>query len=217
MTRRTRGTPGTTALAGLILVGFAVEIWTGAWRNQFVLARLGAVVREWIIGDGEYWRLLTAIFLHGNGTPQGTLLHLGVNLMSLVNIGRLYEMMFGTRRIVLIFFATGIAASITSMMLNGGPSVGASGAVFGVLGALVSSILRHPRLRRDPMARSIMKQCIFWIFVNIAIGLQIPQIDNAAHIGGLMAGLLIGALLPHHAPPPSPTEFVVDVTPHDPV
>lgn len=217
MNGRPKGTPGTSVLIGLILAGFAIEVLRGAWTDPVALARLGAVVHDWIVERGEYWRLVTAIFLHGNGTIPGTLLHLGVNLMSLFNIGRLYEVMFGTRRIVLIFFATGIAASITSMMLTGGPSVGASGAVFGVLGALVSSILRHPRLRRDPMARSIMRQCVFWIFVNIAIGLQIEQIDNAAHIGGLMAGLLMGALLPHNAPPPSPTEFVVDVTPSDPV
>jgi len=217
MTRRKKGTPGTSALVGLILIGFAIQVWTGAWTDPLILAYLGAVVRELIIEHGQYWRLLTAIFLHGNGTIPGTLLHLGVNLMSLINIGRLYEMMFGTRRIVLIFFATGIAASITSAMLTGGPSVGASGAVFGVLGALVSSIMASPRFRRDKVARSIVRQCVFWIIVNIAIGLQIPQIDNAAHIGGLVAGLLLGATLPNRTPPPSPAEVVVDVVPRDPV
>ncbi|MEO8382332.1 MAG: rhomboid family intramembrane serine protease [Acidobacteriota bacterium] len=216
MTRRTKGTPGTIALMGLILAGFVTEIATGAWTDPRTLAYLGAMVPELILEQGQYWRLLSAVFLHGDGSIQGTLLHLGVNLFSLFNIGRVYEIMFGTRRMVLIFFATGIAASITSMLHNVGWSVGASGAVFGVLGALVSSILRHPHFRRDRMARSIMKQCVFWIFVNIAIGLQIPQIDNAAHIGGLVAGLLLGALLPHRVNPPSPTEFVVDVTPHDP-
>ena len=217
MTRRHRGTPGTTFLVGLILAGFAIEVWRGAWTDWQVLAELGAVIRERILDHGEYWRLLSAIFLHGNGTIPGTLLHLGVNLMSLINIGRLYEVMFGTRRIVLIFFATGISASITSMMLTGGQSVGASGAVFGVLGALVSSIMRSPRFRRDRVARSIVRQCVFWIIVNIAIGLQIPQIDNAAHIGGLLAGLLLGAALPHRTPPPSPAEVVVDVVPRDPM
>lgn len=211
-----RGTPATTALLGLILLGFAYEVAIGAWKDPYLLALNGSIVPELIWDYGQYWRLLTAMFLHGDGTPQGTLLHLFVNLMSLFNIGRIFELMFGSRRYVLIYFLAGLAASVTSALHIEGSSVGASGAIFGILGALVSSILRSPRFRRDKMARSIVNQCVFWMIANIAIGFSIPQIDNAAHIGGLVAGLLLGALVPQRAlPPPPPAEVVVDVRPYE--
>lgn len=211
-----RRTPATTALLGLILLGFAYEVLIGAWKNPAILAANGSIVPWYIWENGQYWRLLTAMFLHGDGTPQGTLLHLFVNLMSLFNIGRIFELMFGSRRFVLIYFLAGIAASVTSALHIEGSSVGASGAIFGILGALVSSILRSPRFRRDRMARSIVNQCVFWMVANIAIGFSIPQIDNAAHIGGLVAGLILGALVPQRTPPPPPpAEMVVDVRPYE--
>lgn len=211
-----RRTPATTALLGLILIGFAYEVLIGAWKNPAILAANGSIVPWYIWENGQYWRLVTAMFLHGDGTPQGTLLHLFVNLMSLFNIGRIFELMFGSRRFVLIYFLAGIAASVTSALHIEGSSVGASGAIFGILGALVSSILRSPRFRRDKMARSIVNQCVFWMVANIAIGFSIPQIDNAAHIGGLVAGLILGALVPQRTPPPPPpAEMVVDVRPYE--
>jgi rhomboid protease GluP len=211
VTRRTRRHPGTWFLSALILIGFAAQILTGAWKDPLKLYYLGAMVPELIVRGGEYWRLVTAIFLHGNGTPQGTLIHLGLNLFSLVNIGRIFEDMFGRRRLIVTFFVTGIAASVASLFWGAGWSVGASGAVFGVLGALMSLIWSSPRLRSDKGARFIMSQCVFVAIANIAIGLQIPQIDNAAHIGGLAAGLLLGPLFPHRTPPPPPSDVVVDV------
>ncbi|HVE71355.1 MAG TPA: rhomboid family intramembrane serine protease [Thermoanaerobaculia bacterium] len=199
-----------------ILVGFAVEVAKGAWTDPVRLEKLGAIVPVYIAQGGEYWRLLSAMFLHGDGTKQGTLLHLAVNLFSLYNLGTLYEYMFSTRRFVLIYFVTGIAASLTSFMRLPpfGASVGASGAIFGILGAFILSVWRSPRYRDDHRARSMMKQAIFWMIANIVIGLQIAKIDNAAHIGGLVAGMLLGALLPHAAPPPGPpAEVVIDVRP----
>jgi rhomboid protease GluP len=214
--RRRRGTPATAFLIIAILLGFGIEIVTGAWTNGRVLTDLGAIERYRIVVEGEYWRLVSAMFLHGDGTIKGTLLHLMMNLWALFQLGTLYEMMFGTRRFAWIYLITGIAASITSMIVTGGPSVGASGAIFGILGAFVFSVRRSPRWRHDRVARSVVKQCVFWIILNIAISSQIPQIDNAAHIGGLIAGLLLGLLLPQPAPPPPPpAQVVIDVLPHD--
>ena len=214
MSDRARRAPATMTLIVLILFGFAIEVFTGAWRDPVKLAVLGAIVREWIM-EGEVWRLVSAMFLHGDGTIQGDVLHLGMNLFALYQLGTIYELMFGTRRFVTIYFVAGIIASITSMVINGGPSVGASGAIVGLLGAFVFSVLRSPRFRHERAARGIVKQVVFWALANIAIGMQIPQIDNSAHIGGLITGLLLGALWPHRVPPPPPTQVIVDVAPHD--
>jgi rhomboid protease GluP len=214
--RHRKGTPATAFLIVAILVGFVIEIVTGAWTNHFVLAELGAIERDLILQKGEYWRLVSAMFLHGDGTIKGTLLHLMLNLWALFQLGTLYEIMFGTRRFVWVYFITGIFASITSMVVTGGPSVGASGAIFGLLGAFIFSVRRSPRWRHDRVARSVAKQCVFWAIVNIAVTSQIPQVDNAAHIGGLVAGLILGFVWPQPAPlPPRPGEVVIDVLPHD--
>lgn len=210
-----RGTPATIVLIGCILAGFAIEVLTGAWNDPRVLTELGAITRWHILEEGDYWRLLSAVFLHGDGTARGTLLHLALNVFALFQLGSLYELMFGTRRFVLIFFVAGIAASIASVVFNDGSSVGASGAVFGILGAIISSVKSSPRFRHNPNANSIVKQCVFWMIANIVIGFTVPQIDNAAHIGGLVTGLLLGALLPHNVPPPPPAQIVMDVRPYD--
>ncbi len=215
MSSRRRRAPATSFLFAAILLGFAIEIVTGAWRDPVRLAELGAIVPEYI-RDGEVWRLLTAMFLHGDGTVAGDVLHLGMNLFALHQLGTLYEMMFGTRKFLIIYFVAGIIASITSFLHIEGASVGASGAIFGILGAFVFSVLRSPRWRHDRGARSLVGQCIFWIVANIVIGFRVPQIDNAAHIGGLVSGMLLGALLPHDPPPPpSPSRGVIDVHPYD--
>ncbi len=213
--RPRRRTPGTAFLFIAILIGFGIEIVTGAWTNDRILLRIGALYRPYI-EHGEYWRLVSPMFLHGDGTIGGTLLHLAMNLWALFQLGTLYETMFGTRRFLWIYFLTGIAASLTSMFATGGPSVGASGAIFGIMGAFVFSVRRSPVWRHNRIARSIAMQCVFWIVANIAVTSQIPKIDNAAHIGGLLAGLILGAILPHPAPPPPPpARVVVDVQPYD--
>jgi rhomboid protease GluP len=215
MSARRRITPATNLLFIAILIGFGIEILTGAWTDSARLAELGAIVPSYIIEEGQYWRLLTAMFLHGDGTIPGAFLHLGLNLFALFQLGSLYEIMFGTRRFVLIYFVAGIAASLTSTMRIMGASVGASGAIFGILGAFVFSVWRSPRWRHEKAARSMVHQVIFWIIANIAIGFRIPQIDNAAHIGGLVTGLILGAILPHQMPPPPPARTVIDVMPYD--
>lgn len=210
--------PATLLVFIAIVIGFGIEMATGAWVNPGALEKLGAIVPTLVIGDGEYWRLLSAMFLHGDGTARGGLLHVGLNLYVLWQLGRLYEILFGTRRFLLTYFVTGIAASLTTLLRfflshSDGASVGASGAIFGIMGALIVSIRRSPRWKNERWARSIVQQLMFWIVVNIAIGLSVPQIDMAAHAGGFLAGLILGALLPQREPPIPPSQAVIDVTP----
>jgi rhomboid protease GluP len=221
MSRRPPATPATFLIIIAILIGFGIEVLTGAWLNFERLANLGAIVPWLVIRDGQYWRLLSAMFLHGDGSLTGDLLHLGMNLFALWQLGRLYEMLFGTRRFVLIYFVTGLVASITTLVRftllhQAGASVGASGAIFGILGALIFSIRRSPRFRHERWARSVVQQLTFWIFANVVIGFAVPQIDLAAHLGGLAAGLLLGATLPQNEPPLPPSQAIIDVTPSQP-
>lgn len=210
--------PATLLIFIAIVIGFGIEIATGAWVHPGVLAELGAIVPALVIRDGEYWRLLSAMFLHGDGTARGGLLHVGMNLYVLWQLGRLFEIMFGTRRFLAVYFVTGIAASLTTLlrfllMHTDGASVGASGAIFGIMGALIISIRRSPRWKNERWARSIVQQLMFWIVVNIVIGFNVPQIDMAAHFGGFLTGLILGATLPLNEPPIPPSQAVIDVTP----
>lgn len=215
MTHRFRRTPGTASLVAAILVGFVIEIVTGAISDGHELAVLGAVVRPWIFRDGDYWRLVSAMFLHGNGTVGGAILHLVTNLVAFVQVGSLFELMFGTRRLLFVYFAAGILASLTSALVNGGASVGASGAIFGIFGAFVVTVWRSRYWRHHRSARSITNQLSFWILFNLVVGANIPQIDLSAHVGGLIAGALLAIILPRHAPPPPPpARAIIDVRPY---
>ena len=149
---------------------------------------------------------LTSMFLHGGW------LHWFLNSWALYQLGTLYETLFGSGRFALIYFVSGICASIASSMYEHGPAVGASGAIFGVLGAFIFSIYRSPRYRGQPWTRSLIAQLVFWIGLNLVIGFSIPHIDNVAHIGGLITGLLLG-FLPHREPPLPPADSVIDVEP----
>jgi rhomboid protease GluP len=126
------------------------------------------------------------MFLHGG------FLHFAMNGWGLFQLGGLFESWLGSWRLLLVYFATGIAGSLASAGLSGNPSVGASGAIFGILGALVGFLLRrHGTLTPD--GKSILMQLLLWAAVNVYLGFSEPGIDNYAHLGGCAAGLLIGA------------------------
>jgi rhomboid protease GluP len=202
--------PATAALLAAITAVFLFELVSGATYNEQFLGELGAIL-PWseLASTGQYWRLLTGMFLH-----EGWL-HWAANAWALYQLGFLFELMFGTPRFLLIYFVTGLIASAASAsrLPLGGSSVGASGAILGVLGAFIFSIRRSPQWRNERWTRSLLVQLVFWAIFNIFLGFQIPQIDNAAHIAGLVSGLLLG-LLPHRVPPPPPSSRVIDVEPH---
>lgn len=200
--KRRISAPATMTLLVIIVTLFLLGVVT-----DFDFVGYFAIIPP-AVKHGQLWRLVTGTFLHASA------LHLLVNAVALFQLGRLYEWMFGTGRFTLIYFATGIAGSLASTMINTGPSVGASGAVFGILGAFIFSIRNSPRWRHDRMGKGLVSQCVFWIIANLVITWSVPQIDKAGHLGGLAAGLLLGALLPHRVPPPSPADVVIDLTPY---
>lgn len=207
MKRRFDRTPITISLLAIITIVFAIEWATGALVDQARLVQMGAIVPGTIFFR-QYWRLVAAMFLHAS------LLHWLANSWALYQLGSLFEAMFGSRRMLFFYFATGLVASTASSLFTDAVSVGASGAIFGILGALIFSIKRSPMWRNEPWTRSLLSQLIFWAIINIGLGFSVAYIDNVAHIAGLITGLLLG-FIPHRVPPPPPNRYVVDVTPYD--
>ena len=203
---RPKQAPVTTALLVIITIVFAVEWMKGAPNNEEVLIAMGAIMPG-MMRFGQYWRALTGMFLHAN------LLHWAANSWALFQLGSLYEVMFGSGRFAAIYFTTGIIASIASSMVSTGPAVGASGAILGILGAFFFSIKRSPVWRHERWTKSLLNQLLFWAGLNLVLGFEVKNIDNTAHIAGLLSGVILG-LIPHRVPPPPPGSSVVDVTPH---
>ena len=141
-----------------------------------------------IYSDSEYWRLLTVALVHGS------IIHLGFNMYALWIIGPIVEALYGPWRFLAIYLICVAAGSAASYATSANPAVGASGGVFGLFGALlVADRVHKPALTRN--ARNLTMQIGMLIGINLVIGFSIPNIDNAAHIGGLLAGAALGFLL----------------------
>ena len=142
-----RKAPVTMALLVIIAIVFAFELLTHAFDSDERMFDLGAIVP--FAAAGQYWRYLTGMFLHDGW------LHWGSNAWALYQLGTLYETLFGARRFAFVYFVSGIFASLASS-LSGHTSVGASGAIFGILGAFIFSILRSPQYRHQPWTRGLI-------------------------------------------------------------
>ncbi|MGO8985399.1 MAG: rhomboid family intramembrane serine protease, partial [Terriglobales bacterium] len=145
--------------------------------------------------SGQWWRLLTCVFIHAG------LLHIGFNMWCLWGLGRLAESVYGHWTFALMYLICGLAASLGSIIWN--PvilSVGASGAIFGIAGALLASFylgeFSVPRAALSGTLRSV----VVFVGYNLFFGAVMAGTDNAAHIGGLLMGLLLGALIAKVAP-----------------
>jgi membrane associated rhomboid family serine protease len=156
-------------------------------RDVFTLA-LGAKI-DALLQGGQLWRLFSALFFHAG------LLHLALNLMALNFLGQVFEGVFGVGRFVLVFFVAGLGGSLASWAFSDNPSVGASGAIFGVLGGVAVFGVRHRAALGGPLRRHFLVNPLLWIVLNVGAGFLIPRIDNAAHGGGLVTGVLLTALL----------------------
>jgi rhomboid protease GluP len=199
--------PLTAALLAFITIIFFFEWMSGALWDTDKMVSMGAIIPG-MIPRREFWRIFAAMFLHGS------FIHWAANTWTLYQLGSLYESMFGTKRFALVYFTTGAIASIASSLYVQGASVGASGAILGILGAFIFSIKRSPQWRHEPWTKNLISQLIFWAALNLVIGFSTTYIDNVAHIAGLVSGLLLG-LLPHRVQPPPPSRDVIDVMPYD--
>lgn len=153
------------------------------------LVRWGADYGLLTLG-GQWWRLLTSAFVHVG------IVHLAINMWCLWNLGRFAELHLGRRKFALIYIASGIFASLASLVWNpNNVSAGASGAVFGIAGALISTLKLGATAASGDEIKEQLKSLIPFCLYNLVIGAVVPGIDNAAHLGGLLAGLAFGAVL----------------------
>jgi membrane associated rhomboid family serine protease len=154
-------------------------------QNGDVLVAYGAKYNDAIVG-GQYWRFITPIFLHAN------ILHVSLNLLNLVILGIFVERIFGHLRFLLIYLLTGVISVIASFYFAPQEiSVGASGAIFGLVGAYSVFVLVHRRAFRRAGIPALA-WLVFIIGLNLGIGLVIPNVDNYAHIGGFVSGCILG-------------------------
>jgi rhomboid protease GluP len=192
--------PGVPVVATLLGAAIAVVyvvllLWSRqqgldamASPHWLALQRFGALSSVYV-DAGEWWRLSTATFLHAG------ILHLLFNLASLWSVSSYLEEVLGTTKTLALYLALGLTASLTSygwhtLHYRGGSSVGASGAVCGLIGVAIGFSLRHRNA-----ARHLAGRYVGWAVWIVILGLSGWNIDNASHVGGLIPGLVLGLLV----------------------
>jgi len=187
-----RSAPAVLVLILLNVLAFLFEISVGDLNNPEILHRAGALDPYAVVAQGEYWRLFTALFLHGGFT------HLLFNLFALYVLGPPLERAMGTVRFAVCYLISGLASSagVVGLMVLGfvqvAELVGASGCIMGIVGAWAGFLLRH---RHVPQAKQRLGNVVIIIVIQIAFDLSTPQVSMAAHLCGLITGFLLGLIL----------------------
>lgn len=183
----------TNVLIGLNVVVFVAAGVSGAgWLEPTGTAEvyLRGANSVAATSHGEWWRLVTSMFLHYG------VVHVMLNMWALLQAGHMLEALMGRRLFAVTYFGAGIIGSLASLHFRSGIgfSAGASGAVCGVYGALLGYFLRERASVPKHTFRPMMQSSFFFAAYNLAYGFIHPGIDNAAHIGGFLGGLLLGWL-----------------------
>jgi membrane associated rhomboid family serine protease len=196
--RRSESTIGLTQ----IIFGINAAVFLGmALSSSTVMDFPGRELVAWganagaLTLSGEWWRLLTNVFVHGG------LLHIAFNMWCLWNLGALCESLYGCWTYAAIYLICGVGASLASAAWHPYvPSVGASGAIFGLAGALIAAFkLGEFSVPRAALSGTLRSLGAFVVY-NLIFGFALPGIDNTAHIGGLFTGLIVGTLIALIAP-----------------
>ena len=187
-----KGLPKATyTVIALNLLFFAVEIFLGGSQNNQVLYRLGALVPE-VVWLGEWWRLLSATFLHFGAT------HLAMNMLGLYFLGTYVEFALGMRRFIAIYLASGVGSMLVTTLLTISMEsetgvrlvVGASGAVMGLMGAIAAIFLQGWRQDKAPLARDRLRAIGGIVAIQMMFDLMNPQICFICHLSGMILGFL---------------------------
>ena len=177
----------------MYLIGALIGVQAGAPFNVGIVQQprailnLGALIPA-LVAEGEVWRLVTSAFLHSG------LVHLAMNMISLYFLGSFAEAQFGRGRFLALYLISGIAGGLAYLYFGSftDPAVGASGAIFGLLGGVFGFAIRRGTFTtRNP----IISQLLVLTAINLFLGATIPNVSNTAHIGGLVGGLIFGWLM----------------------
>jgi rhomboid protease GluP len=181
--------PAITPMVTYILLGITVFVFVLQMGSKplfgidDVPARLGMKVND-LIQTGQLWRLITPVFLHSTDN----ILHLGFNMYALYILGPGLERFYGHWRFVGLYFLSGFAGNVLSFLFSDAPALGASSAIFGLLGAQGVFLYVNKGIYGRPGQRALINLVVIAV-INLIIGLQ-PGIDNWGHIGGLIGGTL---------------------------
>lgn len=190
MNKNTIKAPCTVILAAANIIVFLGLSFFGMTENTGFMLEHGAMYVPYIVGRGEYYRLFTSMFLHFGYD------HLFNNMIVLGTMGWVLESEIGKIKFLIIYFVSGLAGNLLSlwMQIQTGDlavSAGASGAIFGVIGALLYVAIRNRGHIGDVSGRGL----VFMIILTLYYGFTSGGVDNMAHIGGLVAGFFLGILL----------------------
>ena len=182
----------TPTLVGLIVLGFGWEIFKGASPISPTAEQLLAAGGNFgpNVDEGEWWRLPASLFLHAG------LIHIAFNTWAFWSIGKFAERVFGNLTFLAIYLLAGIGGALASLGVH--PltvCVGASGAIFGVYGAVLAFVLLHKGLFPDAFLAQQRNSLLGFLGYNLVFSLSIPNVDLSAHGGGLVTGFLAGGLL----------------------
>lgn len=179
----------TLILLGLNFLLFGLEIFEGGADNVQVLLNLGASFGPYM-RRGEYWRLVMPMFLHGGW------IHILGNSYALFILGPVLERVYGYGRYATIYVASGMGGACLSMTASKNISVGASGAIFGIAGAMLITGFVHREAVPARWGRAFGRGMVPFILLNFAFGLSVHGIDNWGHLGGLATGVLLALVIP---------------------
>jgi len=196
------------------LVGFSQGGITAAGiivgdRPTSTLITMGAMYSP-RIRLGEVWRLVSCIFLHGDG------MHILLNGIALYGLGRLCESVYGPARFLWLFLVAGVTGSTLSFIGGNVASVGASGSIFGLMGACIVFGHRYRLVLPPHIGEIFRKKLMPWVGLNLMIGFVLPFVDNLGHVGGLLGGAIFAAVASNRIVPAEPnrreTRWVMGVT-----
>ncbi len=190
---RPRGPVATRMLVGAVLIwATAISFFLDGSTDLGTLVRGGAMVRG-LVHEGEWWRVIAFSFVHIGG------LHLLVNVLGLWFLGRLVEDLFGPWRTVAIYAVAAIGGALASLFaVPAGIAAGASGAVYGLVGAVVVELSLHRRVHRAPWSGRVWRYLVIVTVAQLGIGFLYPVMDQWAHGAGLASGAIAGLVLSPH-------------------
>ncbi len=169
------------------LLWLSMEI-SGGSTSTDTLRKFGALYTPYVV-SGDYWRLFSAMFLHVG------MMHFINNAAGMIIFGVWAERLYGHYQFLVIYILSGLFGSLASLWLtDSSMSAGASGAIFGISGALIAHFLRN-RAKIEPVYKQVLVALLIMSGINLFIGFALPSIDNWAHMGGLFSGLILGYFL----------------------